>query len=114
MKGKSKRLQMRHEVSDHGKIDRVVQKSFTKEASHKIETSKWGDGFISSIMKAISKVLGFFGYRKQIEHRGTSTKSYCKRFGGASGGTVKRSLGLHRGQVGNKLKKKMLSKGSLT
>ena len=108
MKDKMKRrVEIRHEVSDHGKVDRVVLKSYTKETSHKIESSSWGDGFVSSIMKAIDKILGFFRPRKQIEHNGVSTKSYCSKFGGASGGSTKNRKYSNKGRPGVKLAKKL-------
>ena len=117
MKGKSKRLQMRHEVSDQGKIDRVVQKSFTKEASHKVRTSTWDDGFFAGIKMILSKLFGF-KRRPQAKHYGVSTKSYCQKFGGAFGGTLPKNRGNHgrggvpyskymNGTVGNKLAKKL-------
>ncbi len=118
MKGKSKRIQMRHEVSDHGKIDRIVQKSFMKESSHKVETSTWGDGFFSGLKRILSRIFGWHK-RKQPQHLGVSTKSYCQRFGGAFGGTLPgkpkkfgrygqtaKATILMRGTVGNKLAKK--------
>ena len=118
MKGKSKRLQMRHEVSDQGKIDRVVQKSFTKEASHKVETSTWGDGFVSGLMRILSAIFGFNRRKKPQYHSGVSTKSYCQKFGGAFGGTLPKNIGNHgrggvpyskymNGTVGHKLAKKL-------
>ena len=100
MKGKSRRTQMRHEVSDYGKIDRAVERSFRKEETHKLETKHWSDGFISAIMKWFKKI---FSKRQQTLHTGRSTKSYCTKFGGAFGG---------KKTVGNKLSKK-LSRGTL-
>lgn len=106
MKGKSRRTEMRHEVSDHGKIDRVVQKSFNKEASHKLETNHSSDGFISSIMKWFKKI---FSVRRQTLHTGTSTKSYCTKFGGAFGGSIKKRKrhASNKGRPGVKLAKKL-------
>ena len=107
---------MRHEVSDHGKIDRVVEKSFRKEASHKVETSLWSDGFFSGLMRMLSMIFGF-NRRKQPQHSGVSTKSYCKKFGGAFGGTLPGKRGkpvkfipyskYMNGTVGSKLSKKL-------
>ena len=110
MKGKSKRIQMRHEVSDHGKIDRVVQKSFRDEASHKLETSTWSNGFMTYVKKMLAKLTGFFK-KKQPLHTGVSTKSYCQKFGGAFGGASKpkdKSKYIRRyGYVGAKMEKRL-------
>lgn len=106
MKGKSKRKQMRHEVLDYGKVDRAVQKSFIKEESHKLETKHWSDGFISAIMKWFKKI---FSMRQQTLHTGTSTKSYCKKFGGAFGGSARRKKVLYSsiGYVGSKQERRL-------
>lgn len=118
MKEKMKRrVQMRHEISDHGKVDRVVEKSFRKEATHKMETSSWSNGFITAIMKWIKKLSGFFKKRQPL-HTGTSTKSYCQKFGGAFGGSkkVKHSY-KHNGYVGakqeNRLQKAIVRNGGV-
>ena len=84
MKGKSRRTLVRHEVSDFGKVDRAVQKSYTKESTHNLETKEWSNGFFSAIKKMIAKITGFFK-KKQPLHTGISTKSYCKKLGGAFG-----------------------------
>ena len=107
MKGKSRRTQMRHEVSDYGKVDRAVQKSFNKEASHKLETSEYSNGFFTAIKKMIARISGFFKKRQPV-HRGVSTKSYCTKFGGASGGSIKkRKRYSNKGRPGVKLAKKL-------
>ncbi len=118
MKRKSKRLRMRHEVSDSGKVDRIAQKSFTKETSHKVETGTGSGGFFSGIKRILSKFFGF-KRRPQAQHYGVSTKSYCQKFGGAFGGTLpgksdKSGRRRYRpystytnGTVGNKLAKKL-------
>ena len=105
MKGKSRRTQMRHDVSDYGKVDRAVQKSFNKEESHKLETNHASDGFISAIMKWFKRI---FSMRQQTLHTGRSTKSYCTKFGGASGGSTKRTrYQSNKGRPGIKLAKKL-------
>ena len=118
MKGKSKRIQMRHEISDDGRVDRIVQKSFRKEATHKLETSSFSNGFMTYIKKLVAKITGFFK-KKQPQHLGVSTKSYCQKFGGTFGGTLpgkRKKFGRYgqststtthmRGTVGHKLVKK--------
>ena len=103
MKDKMKRrVQIRHEVSNDGRVDRIVQKSYRNEASHKLKTREFAGGFFSAIKKALAYMMGFFK-KRQPQHRGVSTKSYCSKFGGAFGG--KKTLG-------NKLSKK-LSRGTL-
>ncbi|MDA3939617.1 MAG: hypothetical protein PF693_09940 [Spirochaetia bacterium] len=107
MKEKMRRdVRIRHKVGDYGKVDRVVRKSFVKEASHKVETSTWSDGFFSGIKRILSKIFGFKKKRPQPQHNGTGTrKLYCKRFGGAFGGSGnKRS---NKGRPGVKLAKKL-------
>ena len=79
MKGKSRRTQMRHEVSDFGKVDRVVQKSMNKEVTHylniinggKLVSVPWGDlipnnagteGSSTWLVDATSEIEGFQMY----------------------------------------------------
>lgn len=42
MKGKSKRIEIRHEFSDQGKVDRDVEKSFKKEMAIKSKSDNYG------------------------------------------------------------------------
>ncbi len=101
---------MRHEVSDSGKVDRIAQKSFTKETSHKVETGTGSGGFFSGIKRILSKFFGF-KRRPQAQHYGVSTKSYCQKFGGAFGGSSKpkdKSKYIRRyGYVGAKMEKRL-------
>ncbi len=108
MKEKMKRrVQMRHEISDHGKVDRIVQKSMRKEATHKLETREWSNGFSSAVKKLIARISEFFKKRHSV-YSGVSTKSYCSRFGGASGGSMKkRTRYTNKGRPGVKLAKKL-------
>ena len=63
MKGKSKRTQMRHEVSDYGKVDRVVQKSLNKESTHFKE--KYSGSSILVILAILGKFIkSFFNPRR--------------------------------------------------
>ena len=105
MKDKMKRrVQIRHEVSDHGKVDRLVEKSFRKEATHKLETNHVSDGFFSAIMKWFKRI---FSMRQQTLHTGTSTKSYCTKFGGAFGGSRKSKTNSGYGYVGSKQERRL-------
>ena len=59
MKEKMKRrVQMRHEVSDHGKIDRVVQKSMSKESQHYLNVIN--GGFFGTIKALLYNIFNFF------------------------------------------------------
>ena len=59
MKEKMKRrVQMRYEISDHGKIDRVVQKSMNKEVTHYLNIIN--SGFFNSIKVFLRNVFRFF------------------------------------------------------
>ena len=65
MKGKSKRLQMRHEVSEHGKIDRVIQKSFSKKEKHLLRIVN--GGLWNSFRLVLSKLFIFFFNNESLE-----------------------------------------------
>ena len=101
--------QIRHEIGSYGKIERSVQKSFNKEASHKIESKSSSGGIFTAIKRMLSKFKNFFG-RGVRKHNGTGTKQACKKFGGAFGGGVNRNKYQEdKGRVGNKLRKRILS-----
>ena len=57
MKGKSRRTLVRHEVSDFGKVDRAVQKSYRKEMTIKSKSDNYG--VWNRVYSAIKK---FFKY----------------------------------------------------
>ena len=65
MKGKSRRTQMRHEVSDYGKVDRVVQKSKNKELQHYINVAN--GGFFNTIKVILHNIFRFLFNNETLE-----------------------------------------------
>ncbi len=65
MKGKSKRLQVNHGVGSYGKVDRVVQKSFSREEKHLLRTVN--GGFWNNVMLIFSKLFRFFFNNESLE-----------------------------------------------
>jgi len=66
MKEKMKRrVQLKHEVSDHGKIDRVVQKSMNREKDHYLNIIN--GGIFNSIKVFLRNVFRFF-FQNETKH----------------------------------------------
>ncbi len=107
MKDKMKRrVQMRHEISDHGKVDRLVQKSMMIEKSRvKPPNTK---RFVDSLLALWNSFLGFFIKSKPSIQKQIAKKSITiipNR--GCFGGSIKKKYYSNKGRPGVKLAKKL-------